>query len=101
MKRITNANNNRIKNVSDPVDDGDAVDKKYLNQIINPQISEQVLPSNSVDWILYFSMDLNLFYTVDPKVFILKGTANIKQDVGLKSNWIGNIPLKDKPICPI
>jgi hypothetical protein len=46
-------------------------------------------------------MELNLFNTVDPRVFILKGTVNIKQDVGPKSNWIGIIPLKDKPICPI
>jgi hypothetical protein len=101
MKRITDANNNRIKNVGDPVDDGDAVNKKHLNQIINPQISEPILPPNSAEWILYYSMELNLFSTVDPRVFILKGTVNIKQDVGLKSNWIGIIPLKDKPICPI
>jgi hypothetical protein len=46
-------------------------------------------------------MVLNLFNTVDPRVFILKGTVNIKQDVAQKSNWIGNIPLKDKPTCPI
>jgi hypothetical protein len=101
MKRITDANNNRIKNVGDPVDDGDAVNKKHLNQIINPQISEPILPPNSAEWILYYSMELNLFNTVDPRVFILKGTVNIKQDVGPKSNWIGNIPSKDKPICPI
>ncbi len=31
MKRVTDANNNRIKNVGDPVDDGDAVNKKFLN----------------------------------------------------------------------
>ena len=101
MKKITDANNNRIKNVGDPVEDGDAVNKKHLNQIINPQISESILPPNSAEWIIYYSMELNLFSTVDPRVFILKGTVNIKQDVGLKSNWIGNIPLKDKPICPI
>ncbi len=73
IKRITDTNNNRIKNVGDPVDNGDAVNKRYPNQIIDPQISEQVLPPNSVDWILYFSMDLNLFNTIDPRIFILKG----------------------------
>jgi len=101
IKRITDANNNRIKNVGDPVDDGDAVNKKYFNQIINPQIYEQVLPPNSVDWIRFYTMDLNLFNTVDHRIFILKGTVNIKQDVGPKTNWIGNVPLIDKPTCPI
>jgi hypothetical protein len=47
MKRVTDANNNRVKNVGDPVDDGDAVNKKYINQTINPQISDSVLPPNS------------------------------------------------------
>jgi hypothetical protein len=37
IKRITDASNNRIKNVGDLVEDGDAVNKKHLNQIINPQ----------------------------------------------------------------
>jgi hypothetical protein len=46
-------------------------------------------------------MDLNLFNTVDHRIFILKGTVNIKQDVGPKTNWIGNVPLIDKPTCPI
>jgi hypothetical protein len=46
-------------------------------------------------------MDLNLFHTVDPKVFILKGTVKIKQDVGPKSNWIGNVPFTDKPFAPL
>jgi hypothetical protein len=101
IKRITDANKNRIKNVGDPVDDGDAVNKKYFNQIINPQIYEQVLPPNSVDWIRFYTMDLNLFNTVDHRIFILKGTVNIKQDVGPKTNWIGNVPLIDKPTCPI
>jgi hypothetical protein len=101
IKRITDANNNRIKNVGDPVEDGDAVNKKHLYQIINPQISEPILPTNSADWIRFYTMDLNLFNTVDPRVFILKGTVNINQDVGPKSNWIGNVPLKDKPTCPI
>ena len=49
-----NAKDNRIKNVADPIEDGDAVNKKHLNQIINPQISEPVLPPNSVDWIRFF-----------------------------------------------
>jgi hypothetical protein len=101
IQRLTDANNNRIKNVGDPVEDGDAINKKHLNQIINPQIYEPVLPPNSADWILFYSMDLNLFNTVDPRVFILKGTVNIKQDISLKTNWIGNVPLKDKPTCPI
>jgi hypothetical protein len=47
MKRVTDANNNRVKNVGDPVDDGNAVNKKYINQTINPQISDSVLPPNS------------------------------------------------------
>jgi hypothetical protein len=101
IKRITDANNNRIKNVGHPVEDVDAVNKKYLNQIINPHIYESVLPPNSVDWIRFYAMDLNLFNTVDPRVFILKGIVNIKQDVGPKSNWIGNVPLKEKPTSPI
>jgi hypothetical protein len=46
-------------------------------------------------------MKLNLFITVDPRIFILKGTVNIKQDVGPKSNWVGNVPLKDKPTSSI
>ncbi len=101
MKQITDANNNRIKNVGDPVDDGDAVNKKYFNQIINPQICEPILPPNSVDWILYFIMDINLFNTVNPRIFILKGTVKIKQDVSPKTNWVGNVPLKNKPTFPI
>jgi hypothetical protein len=96
-----NAKDNRIKNVGDPIEDGDAVNKKHLNQIINPQVSEPVLLPNSVDWIRFFSMDLNLFNTVNPRIFILKGTVKIKRDVSLKTNWIGNVPLKDKPTCPI
>jgi hypothetical protein len=52
-----NAKDNRIRNVSDPIEEGDAVNKKHLNQIINLQISEPVLPPNSVDWIRFFSMD--------------------------------------------
>jgi N-acetyl-anhydromuramyl-L-alanine amidase AmpD len=42
-----------------------------------------------------------LFNTVNPRIFILKGAVNIKQDVSLKTNWIGNVPLKDKPTSPI
>jgi hypothetical protein len=42
-----------------------------------------------------------LFYTVDPRVFILKGTVKIKQNVVSKSTWIGNVSLKDKPTSPI
>ena len=101
MKRVTDANNNRIKNVSDPIDDGDAVNKKYLNQIINSQISEEVLPPNTVDWIRFFEMELNLFHTIDPRVFILNGTVKIKQDVGSKLNLIGNVTLIEKPTSPI
>jgi hypothetical protein len=101
IKRITDANNNRIKNVDDPIENGDAVNKKYLNQIINPQIYEPILPPNSVDWIRFYTMELNLFNTVDSRVFILKGNVKIKQDVGLKSSWIGNVPLKDEPTSPI
>ncbi len=46
-------------------------------------------------------MNLGVFYTVDPRVFILKETLKIKQDVASKSNLIGNLPLKDKPTPPI
>jgi hypothetical protein len=79
-----NTKNNRIKNVGDPIEEGDAVNKKHLNQVINLQISELVLRFNSIDWIRFFSMDLNLFSTVNPQIFILKGTVNIKQDVSQK-----------------
>jgi hypothetical protein len=72
-----NAKDNRIRNVSDPIEDGDAINKKHLNQIINPQISEPVLPPNSVDWVRFFEMQLDLFNTVDSRVFILKGTVKI------------------------
>ena len=96
-----NAKDKKIVNVGDPVEDLDAVNKKYLNQIINPQIFEPVLPPNSVDWFRFFSMELNLFNTVDHRIFILKGTVKIKQDVGFKTSWVGNVPLKDKPTCPI
>src|SRR5882724_11456213 len=97
MKRIEDAN----KNVPNPVDDGDAVNKKYLLEVINANTWETVLPPHSAEWILYFEMDLGLFYTVDPRVLIVKGTVKIKQDVITKSTWIGNIPLKDKPTFPI
>jgi len=96
-----NAKEKKIVNVGDPVEDGDAVNKRHLNQIINSQASEQVLPPNSVDWIRFYEMDLNLFNTVDSRVFILKGTVKIKQDVSPKSNWVGNMPLKDNPTSPI
>jgi hypothetical protein len=46
-------------------------------------------------------MDLGLFYTIDPRVFIVKGTVKIKQDVSIKSTWIANVPLKEKPTSPI
>ena len=96
-----NAKDNRIKNVADPIEDGDAVNRKYLNQIINPQVSEPVLPPNSVDWIRFFAMQLDLIHTIDSRVFILKGTVKIKQDVSSKSNWIGNVPLIEKSTSPI
>jgi len=87
-----NAKDNRIKNVGDPIEDGDAINRKYLNQIIKSQVSEPVLPPNSVDWIRFFVMQLDLFHTIDSRVFILKGTVKIKQDVASKSNLIGNVP---------
>ncbi len=90
MKQIKDVN----KNVPDPVDDKDAVNKKYLLEVINANTWETVLPPNSADWILYFEMELGLFYTVDPRVLILKGTIKIKQDVSTKSTYIGNVPLK-------
>ena len=46
-------------------------------------------------------MQLNLFYSTDSRVLILKGAVKIKQDVGSKSNWIGNVPLIEKPTPPI
>ncbi len=46
-------------------------------------------------------MQLDLFHTIDSRVFILKGTVKIKQDVSSKSNWIGNVPLIEKPTSPI
>jgi hypothetical protein len=92
-----NAKDNRIRNVSDPIEDGDAVNKKHRNQIINLQIFEPVLPPNSVDWVRFFEMQLDLFNTFNPRIFILKGTVKIKQDVVTKSNWLGNVPLIEKP----
>ncbi len=44
---------------------------------------------------------MNLFNTVDFTVLILKGNVQIKQDVGPKANWVGNVPLKDKLTSPI
>jgi hypothetical protein len=96
-----NAKVKKISNVGDPIEDGDAVNKKYLNQIINPQVSEPVLPPNSVDWIRFYEMQLDLFHTIDSRVFILKGTVKIKQDVSSRSNWIGNVPLKENLTSPI
>jgi hypothetical protein len=96
-----NAKDNRIKNVGDHIEDEDAVNKKHLNQIINPQISEPVLPPNSVDWIRFFEMQLDLLHTIDSRVFILKGNVKIKQDVSSKSNWLGNFTLIEKPTFPI
>jgi hypothetical protein len=95
-----NAKDNRIKNVGDPIEDGDAVNKKHLNQTINLLISEPVLPPNSVDWIRFFKMQLDLFHTINSRVFILKGTVKIKRDVVTKSNWLGNVPLIEKPTSP-
>jgi hypothetical protein len=46
-------------------------------------------------------MQLNLFHTIDSRVFILKGTVKIIQDVSSKSNWLGNVPLIEKPTSPI
>jgi hypothetical protein len=40
-------------------------------------------------------MQLGLFHTIDSRVFILKGTVKIKQDVSSKSNWLGNVSLKE------
>src|SRR5258708_7330828 len=75
--------------------------KKHLNKILNGNIYQEVLPPFDPDWIRFFEMDLNLYYTVDPRVLILKGTVKIKQYVATKSNCIGNVPLKQKPTCPI
>jgi hypothetical protein len=68
---------------------------------LNTDIYQEVLPPNDLDWIRFFEMDLNLFHTADPRIFILKGTVKIKKNIVSKSNWIGNVPLKDKPSCPI
>jgi hypothetical protein len=40
---------NKIKNVPDPIDDGNAVNNKKLNEILNAVIYQAVLPPNSVD----------------------------------------------------
>ena len=68
------------KNVPDPVNDNDAVNKKYLLECINANIYQEVLPPPNPNWIRFFEMNLGLFYTIDPKVFILKGNVKIKQD---------------------
>ncbi len=46
-------------------------------------------------------MDLKLYHTVDPRVFLLKGTVKIKQDVVTKPTLIGNVSFKDKSTSPI
>jgi hypothetical protein len=96
-----NAKDKKISNVADPIESGDVVNKKYLNEIYNANIYQEVLPPLDPNWIRFFEMDLNLYQTVDPRIFILKGTVKIKQDVSPKSNWLGNVPLKDKPMSPI
>jgi hypothetical protein len=68
---------------------------------LKAEIYQEVLQPNDPDWIRFFEMDLNLYHTVDSRVFLLKGTVKIKQDVSSKSNLIGNVPLKDKPTFPI
>lgn len=52
-------------NVSDPVDDGDVANKIYLLECINANTWEPITPPNNAHWILYFEVDLDLFYTVD------------------------------------
>jgi hypothetical protein len=39
-------------------------------------------------------MNLLLFHTIVPKIFIIKGIVKIKQDV-TKKTWIGNVPLSE------
>ena len=91
LQSVLDMNNKRIKNVADPTEDGDAVNKKHLNEIINAQIYQHVLPPNSVDWNKFFEINLNIFYTIDPKIFTIKGTVKIKQNVATKHTWIGNV----------
>jgi hypothetical protein len=90
-----NAKDKKIVNVGDPVDDGDAVNKKHFNEILNANIYQNVLPPPDPNWIKFFEMQLGLFHTIDSRVFILKGTVKIKQDVSSKSNWLGNVSLKE------
>ena len=101
QNKVIDAKNNIIKNVADPIDDGDAVNKKHLNEIISAVIYRPIGPTNNVTWIRFFEMNLILFHTIDPKVFIIKGAIKIKQDITTKKTWVGNVPLKDKPTCPI
>jgi hypothetical protein len=68
---------------------------------LKAEIYQEVLQSNNPDWIRFFEVDLNLYHAVDSRVFLLKGTVKIKQDVSSKSNLIGIVPLKDKPTFPI
>ena len=63
---------------------------------MNANIYQEVLAPLDTDWIRFFEMDLNLYHTVDPRVFILKGTVKIKQDVDTKSTLIGNFERKNQ-----
>jgi len=59
---------------------------------LKAEIYQEVLLPLDPDWIKFFEMDLNLYHTINPRIFILKGTVKIKQDVASKSNLIGNVP---------
>ena len=95
LQSVLDMNNKRIKNVADPTEDGDAVNKKHLNEIINAQIYQHVLPSNSVDWNKFFEINLNIFYTIDPKIFTIKGTVKIKQNVVTTKTWVGIVQVNN------
>ncbi len=69
------AKDKKIAIVLNIVDDGDAVNKRHLNEILNINIYQEVLSPLDPDSIRIFEMDLNLYHTFDPRVFILKGTV--------------------------
>jgi hypothetical protein len=112
-----NAKDKKIVNVLDPENLQDVATKNYVDSLdsaIQDSLMKRItdvnnfkpvlapnLPPNSVDWVRFYEMDLNLYKTVDSRVFILKGTVKIKQDVGSKSNWLGNVPFKENPMSPI
>lgn len=100
INQIKNVN----KNIPDPVNDSDAVNKQYIDSLINYNIFKNVLPPHvlpySANWNQFFEMDLRIFNSIHPNIFLLKGTVKIKKDVS-GPNVVGIVPINDKLIYDI